>query len=59
MLVTQLKKIDSVFEKMDKSINLMLNDVISVMSDLKTEVFRALFIHRKLYVNLLSFQRVY
>jgi hypothetical protein len=55
MLMSKLKRIDEIFERIDSNVTQMFNDVISEFTKLDSDVFAAFFLTRKLYLNLLSF----
>ena len=55
MLVKNLNALDEIFVKFDRSLNSMLNEILSSLSNMKQDIYGAQFINKKLKVSLGSF----
>lgn len=59
VLAQKLESLDQINQKFDSYFCILVNDSMKEMTQLNNEVLSALFLKRKVFINLISFQRLF
>ncbi len=54
-----MERVDQIIEKFDSYFSLLINDAVKEMTQISSEILSALFLKRKVFINLISFQRLF